>query len=96
MTIRVAFYARVSSEQQAQSGTIDSQIAALKERINTDGYTLFQEDQFIDDGYSGSTLLRPGLERLRDIAVNYSLDKLYVHAPDRLARKYAYQYLLME
>ena len=52
MTMRVAFYARVSSEQQAQSGTIDSQISALKERINTDGYTLFQEDQFVDDGLS--------------------------------------------
>lgn len=96
MTIRVAFYARVSSEQQAQSGTIHSQIEALKKRIQDDGYTLFSEDQYIDDGYSGSTLLRPALEKLRDSAANYSFGRLYVHAPDRLARKYAYQYLLIE
>jgi site-specific DNA recombinase len=96
MIMRVAFYARVSSEQQAQSGTIGSQISALKERIKMDGYTLLKENQFVDDGYSGSALLRPELERLRDNIANYSFDKLYVHAPDRLARKYAHQYLLME
>jgi len=92
----VAFYARVSSEQQAQAGTIDSQVHALQERIKADGYKLIKEYQFIDDGYSGSTLFRPELERLRDIANNRLLDKLYVHSPDRLARKYAYQYLLIE
>jgi site-specific DNA recombinase len=96
MTMRVAFYARVSSEQQAQTGTIDSQIDALQQRIKEDGHTLLNEYRFVDDGYSGSVLLRPELERLRDTAANYLLDQLYVHAPDRLARKYAYQYLLME
>ncbi|HLX52424.1 MAG TPA: recombinase family protein, partial [Aquella sp.] len=96
MDTRVALYARVSSEQQAQMGTIDSQVCALQDRIKTDGYILLNEFRFIDDGYSGSSLLRPELERLRDIIANYSLDKLYVHAPDRLARKYAYQYLLIE
>jgi site-specific DNA recombinase len=96
MNKRVAFYARVSSEQQAQAGTIESQISALEERIKTDGHSLLKEYKFIDDGYSGSTLLRPGLERLRDVTANFLLDKLYVHAPDRLARKYAYQYLLIE
>jgi site-specific DNA recombinase len=96
MTMYVAFYARVSSEQQTQAGTIDSQIVALQERIKLDGHRLVKEFQFIDDGYSGSTLLRPELERLRDTIANRVLDKLYVHAPDRLARKYAYQYLLIE
>ena len=96
MTMNVAFYARVSSEQQAQAGTIDSQIAGLRERIKIDGYTVLKENEFIDDGYSGSVLTRPALERLRDSAANHLLDKLYIHAPDRLARKYAYQYLLME
>lgn len=96
MTLRVAFYARVSSEQQVQTGTIESQIMALQERIKADGHHLLKEDQFIDDGYSGSTLARPELERLRDTTANCLLDRLYVHSPDRLARKYAYQYLLLE
>jgi site-specific DNA recombinase len=52
--------------------------------------------EFLDDGYSGATLVRPALERLRDAAVAGVLDRLYVHAPDRLARKYAYQVLLVE
>jgi site-specific DNA recombinase len=50
----------------------------------------------VDEGHSGSTLLRPALERLRDAAYAGALDRLYVHAPDRLARKYAYQVLLLE
>jgi len=52
--------------------------------------------RFIDDGYSGSTLVRPALERLRDVAYAGGIDRLYVHSPDRLARKYAYQVLLVD
>ena len=63
---RVALYARVSSEQQAEEGTIDSQIAALQERIAQDGYALTEELAFVDAGYSGATLIRPALEELRD------------------------------
>jgi site-specific DNA recombinase len=66
--VRVALYARVSCEQQAQQSTIDSQLVALKERIQADGLTLDVELCFADDGYSGSTLVRPALERLRDTA----------------------------
>ena len=51
---------------------------------------------FLDDGYSGSTLMRPALERLRDLAWSNSFTRLYVHSPDRLARKYAWQVLLVE
>ena len=57
--LRVALYARVSSEQQAEAGTIDSQIVALRERIIQDGYRLEEELAFVDDGYSGTTLIRP-------------------------------------
>jgi site-specific DNA recombinase len=96
MSTRIALYARVSSEQQAQASTINSQIAAIEERIKADGYALLPEFQFLDDGYTGSNLMRPGLERLRDAAANHLLEKIYVHSPDRLARKYAYQYLLIE
>ena len=91
-----AFYARVSSEQQAESATIASQVAALEERITQDGLTLEPPMRFLDEGYSGATLIRPALERLRDLAATGAIDRLYVHNPDRLARKYAYQVLLLD
>jgi site-specific DNA recombinase len=96
MNGQVAIYARVSSEKQAESHTIDSQLAAVRERVAADGFELLEELQFIDNGYSGTTLIRPGLERLRDAAAMGAFDRLYVHSPDRLARKYAYQILLVD
>ena len=93
---RAGLYARVSSEQQAQQNTIASQLEALKQRIQQDGIVLEDELCFVDEGYSGGTLLRPSLERLRDVAAAGGLDRLYVHSPDRLARKYAYQVLLID
>lgn len=93
---QVAIYARVSSDQQAEAGTIASQLAVLRERVAQDGLTLTPELTFVDEGYSGSTLIRPGLEQLRDMAVLHGLDRLYVLDPDRLARKYAYQVLLLD
>jgi site-specific DNA recombinase len=92
----VALYARVSGEQQAQAGTIASQVASLRERIGADGARLEPEHVFLDEGYSGASLLRPALERLRDAAAAGVIDRLYVHSPDRLARRYAYQVLLIE
>ena len=93
---QIAIYARVSSKQQAEAGTIESQLAALRERVEQDGFHLSEELTFVDEGYSGANLVRPGLERLRDIAALNGLDRLYVHSPDRLARKYAYQVLLID
>lgn len=95
-SIRAAVYARVSSEQQAQEQTVASQLAALDERVVADGLKLDDELRFVDDGVSGSTLLRPALERLRDQAYAGAFQRLYVHSPDRLARRYAYQVLLVE
>jgi len=93
---QVALYARVSSDQQADANTIDSQMAALRAQITADGFDLHSVVEFIDTGYSGSSLVRPALERLRDVAAAGGLDRLYVHCPDRLARHYAYQVLLLE
>ena len=93
---QVALYARVSSEHQAEANTIDSQVAALRERIAADGVDLRSVLEFIDAGYSGSSLIRPALEHLRDVAAAGGLDRLYGHCPDRLARHYAYQVLLLE
>lgn len=92
----VALYARVSSEQQAQQATVASQVAALEDRAKADGCVVLPADIFVDEGYSGATLVRPALERLRDRAAEGGLEVLYVHSPDRLARRYAYQVLLME
>jgi len=94
--LRTAIYARVSSEQQAGDSTIASQIAALEARVSADGLVLVPNCRFVDDGYSGATLVRPALERLRDLAAFGALDRVYVHSPDRLARRYAYQVLLVD
>ena len=94
--IRAAFYARVSSEQQAVAHTIESQISALTERARSDGAPVPPERQFVDDGISGATLVRPALDRLRDLAAVGAIDRIYVHSPDRLARNYAYQVLLLD
>jgi site-specific DNA recombinase len=94
--VRAAIYARVSSEQQAHQSTIASEIAAQRERIHADSLSLEDDLSFLDDGFSGSTLVRPGLERLRDIAWAGGFTRLYVHLPDRLAGKYAWQVLLVE
>jgi site-specific DNA recombinase len=86
--LRPAIYGRVSSKQQAEANTIASQIEALKARVRSDGLHLETELCFIDEGYSGGTLLRPALERLRDQAVAGAFDRIYVHSPDRLSRSY--------
>jgi site-specific DNA recombinase len=91
-----ALYARVSAEQQGEPSAIQSQVAALRAHLAERGVAVPPEREFLDEGYSGATLVRPALERLRDLVAAGGLDELYVHAPDRLARKYAYQVLLLE
>jgi site-specific DNA recombinase len=92
----VAFYARVSSERQARDHTIDSQIAALRQRIAADGFELHPDHGYVDDGCSGTDLQRRGLEQLRDAVAAGAVERIYVHAPDRLSRKHAHQVLLIE
>jgi site-specific DNA recombinase len=94
--LRSAIYARVSSEQPTDGNSIASQIAALEARVSADGLILPATQRFVDDGYSGATLARPALEQLRDLAAGGGLDRVYVHSPDRLARRYAYQVLLVD
>src|SRR5947208_1084722 len=93
---QVAIYARVSSEQQSEAKTIESQLSELRAHIKALGLVLPAEHEFIDNGYSGATLVRPALEQLRDLAAAGGIDQLYVHCPDRLARNYAHQVLLLE
>ena len=91
-----AIYARVSSDQQKENHTIQSQTAALVEYAKTHGYAVPCQWQFQDEGYSGATLLRPGLEAVRDLAAAGQIAAVLVYSPDRLSRKYAYQVLLAE
>jgi len=96
MNQTAAIYARVSSDRQKEQQTIASQTAALLEYAQAHQCTVPREWQFEDDGYSGSTLVRPGLERLRDLIAEGAIAKVLVYSPDRLSRNYAYQVLLLE
>src|ERR1700736_1849607 len=89
-------YARVSSEQQREENTIASQTASLIEFAKAHDLEAPKEWVFEDEGYSGATLERPGLERVRDLAAEGQIQAVLVYSPDRLSRKYAYQILLME
>ena len=91
-----AIYARVSSEQQREANTISSQTASLIEFAQVHDLEVPKEWVFEDDGYSGATLERPGLERVRDLAAAGQIQVVLAYAPDRLSRKYAYQILLIE
>ena len=91
-----AIYARVSSDRQRREQTIHSQTAALRELARERGLLVSEDLVFEDEGVSGAVLRRPGLERLRDLAVEGRFEVLLCHAPDRLARRYAYQVLLLE
>lgn len=94
--VQVALYARVSSDKQAQEGTIESQIASVKDYIEEQGGHIDPDYIFSDNGVSGASLTRPALEALRDKAFTGELTHIYVLSPDRLARKYAHQLLLVE
>jgi site-specific DNA recombinase len=91
-----AIYARVSSDKQKEGNTIASQTAALRAFAKEKGFSVPDEWVIEDDGYSGANLVRPGLEKLRDLAAEGQVEAVLVYSPDRLSRKYAYQVLLIE
>jgi site-specific DNA recombinase len=94
--MRVAIYVRVSTQRQAQTQTIDQQLDRLRRAVTERGWSLPEENVFRDDGYSGASLRRPGLERLRDQAALARLDAILITDPDRLARNFVHQALLLE
>jgi site-specific DNA recombinase len=97
MTLRIAaIYARVSSEKQKDENTIASQTSALIEFAVNKGFEVSKDRIIEDEGFSGASLVRPGLEKLRDLAAEGQIQAVLIHSPDRLSRKYAYQVLLME
>jgi site-specific DNA recombinase len=94
--MRAAIYARVLTERQERQQTIDSQLSALRGWVSAQGHVLADAHVFRDEGFSGSRLDRPALDALRDAIRDSVVDVVAVFSPDRLARKYAYQVLLME
>src|SRR3954463_12933545 len=94
--MRIGIYARVSTQRQAQADGLTQQLDRLLAHALRQGWTVQAEHVFRDDGYSGASLKRPGLERLRDRAALRELDRILITAPDRLARNYVHQVLLLE
>ena len=92
--MRVAIYARVSTDAQEARGTIGSQLELLRERVAQEGHEPFAE--YIDDGFSGARLDRPGLDALRDAAEAGYFEGVWCLSADRLARMYAYQVIVLD
>jgi site-specific DNA recombinase len=95
----LALYVRVSTQRQAQQN-VEQQVERLRAHLAAhaaqEGWQVSDEHVFRDDGYSGATLRRPGLDRLRDVVATRALDLMLVSAPDRLARNYVHQMVLLE
>src|SRR5919199_6401357 len=94
--MHVALYARVSTGRQEREQTIASQLSALRTWVAEQGHEVHPDYIYADEGYSGAWLDRPALDRLRDAAHEGAFTLVAVWSPDRLARKYAYQVLLLE
>jgi site-specific DNA recombinase len=94
--MRIGVYVRVSTPNQMQKQTIDQQVDRLREFLAEQHEDLADEHIYRDDGYSGAHLRRPGLDRLRDAVRGHELDRLLITAPDRLARNYVHQMLLLD
>jgi site-specific DNA recombinase len=91
-----AIYVRVSTDRQALAQTIDQQIERLRLHLQSEGQELNAEHIFRGDGYSGATLNRPGLDRLRDQLREGDIERVLIASPDRLARNYVHQMVLLE
>ena len=95
--MKIALYIRVSTNRQMQSQSIEQQLERLREAVAKQSeWELAEEHIYRDDGYTGAKLNRPGLDRLRDAARMAAFEQVLVTAPDRLARKYVHQVLLIE
>ena len=91
-----AIYVRVSTDRQTQAQTIQQQVERLQAYLATEGQALTEDHIFRDDGYSGSSLNRPGLDQLRDRIKRACFERVLITSPDRLARRFVHQMLLME
>ena len=95
-TSEIAIYARVSTTHQEKEDTVKSQIMAIETQLTKKNIKVFPEHIYIDEGFSGSTLIRPALDKLRDGILAYQYEKVFIYDPDRLARNYVHQVILIE
>ena len=93
---RIAIYARVSTANQEKEDTVKSQIKAIEDHLAERKIKVSPDHIYIDEGFSGSTLARPSLDKLRDGIVACEYEKVYIYDPDRLARSYVHQVILIE
>jgi len=93
---RIAIYARVSTANQGKEDTVKSQIKAIQDHLTDKKIKVAPEHVYVDEGFSGSTLARPSLDKLRDAIAAYEYEKVFIYDPDRLARSYVYQVILIE
>jgi len=93
---KVALYARVSTQLQEKEDTVRSQVDELKKYAKEHNFNYTEKDIYIDDGYSGGSLIRPALDKLRDAVTEGEFNRILVFDPDRLARNYVYQMVLLE
>ena len=82
--LRLAIYGRVSTEEQREGKTIDSQITELEVIAAAKGWVI--ADIYKDAGWSGSIMARPELDRLRDDARAGRFQAVLINDVDRLAR----------
>jgi site-specific DNA recombinase len=94
--MKTAMYLRVSTNRQTQAQTMEQQLERLQKHLELPGEALSADHIFRDDGYSGANLNRPGLDRLRDRVKDGVLDRVLLTSPDRLARNYVHQMVLVE
>ncbi len=93
---RIAAYARVSTKNQEKEDTVKSQIKAIETFLSKQKIKIIPESVYVDEGFSGSTLARPSLDKLRDAVAAYEHEKVFIFDPDRLARSYVHQVILIE
>src|SRR3989344_8834552 len=90
----IAIYGRVSTSNQENEGTIETQLSAVKDFAEKNGYTIVQE--YLDNGWRGDSIIRPALDQLRMDAKKKIWEGVLMYDPDRLARRYSYQELVMD
>jgi site-specific DNA recombinase len=93
---KIGLYARVSPGRQEQELTIESQVAAIEAHVSAMRGVLDPEHRYIDNGWTSDSLLRPGLEALRDAVALGSLDCVVLYDPDRLSRRFVDQQVVLE
>src|SRR5919201_3179775 len=95
--MQVALYVRVSTDRQQHAQTIERQVTQLQTYVAArERWTVREEHIFRDDGHSGAKLDRPGLDALRDHAARAAFDVVLITAPDRLARNFVHQMVVLE